>query len=374
MISRIKLKNFKCFEKLDLELTALNVLSGINSMGKSTVIQALLLLRQTFDIDSLDKGLHLNGELINIGTGYDVLYRNSNEDSFTISIDYKSIDAHFSDSTTKELHFDMNYKYKNNSDFQELVSKPLSFAQRAGLNVFADSFSYISANRLGPQRIYEKSYHKVVDNKQIGINGEWFVDFIAEHGSNIKITNKKLLHPNVESQTLIYQLQAWLSEISPGININTKSYNEAGLVGLSFSKEGYTPINVGFGLSYVAPVILAILKANPGDLLIIENPEAHLHPRGQRKMGELISAACSSGIQIILETHSDHILNGIRLSVKNKVINRNDIRLNYFYIEKTADGSITHKKSSPAILDDGSLSAWPDGFMDEWDKAIDELF
>jgi predicted ATPase len=94
-------------------------------------------------------------------------------------------------------------------------------------------------------------------------------------------------------------------------------------------------------------------------------------------MGELISKACAGGVQVILETHSDHLLNGIRLAVKKKVIDRNLIRLNYFYLTffLTVEGiKPMHTKCSPAILEDGSLSDWPDGFFDEWEKAIDELF
>ena len=66
------------------------------------------------------------------------------------------------------------------------------------------------------------------------------------------------------------------------------------------------------------------------------------------------------------------------MSVKTGVISRNNIRLNYFYQKVDpilALGEIvTHQKCSPVILDDGSLSDWPDGFFDEWDKALDELF
>lgn len=101
--------------------------------------------------------------------------------------------------------------------------------------------------------------------------------------------------------------------------------------------------------------------------MIIENPEAHLHPRGQRKIGELISRAAAGGVQVIVETHSDHLLNGIRLSVKEKKINRNITRLNYFYREEKEDKTFgkyyEYKKTSPQILDNGNLSNWPDGFL-----------
>ena len=95
-------------------------------------------------------------------------------------------------------------------------------------------------------------------------------------------------------------------------------------------------------------------------------------------MAELIARAAAGGVQIIIETHSDHILNGIRLSVKQGVIPRDEIRLNYFYQTVETDFAlgerVIHQKCSPVIMEDGSLSDWPDGFFDEWDKALDELF
>lgn len=367
MIERVKLTNFKCFENLDVELSKLNVLAGINSMGKSTVIQALLLLRQAHELGTLFTGLHLNGNLVNIGTGRDVLYKDSDEDFFSIEL--------ITSQDKEQCQYMWKYGYQYDSDFQMLASTN-SEGHCGKLNLFDTDFSYISADRLGPQKIYEKSYHQVVDKKLLGTRGELFVDFLSEFG-DMMIENENVLHPIANSSTLLNQTQAWLSEISPGIKINTKKYSEAGLVGMSFSEEGYTPLNVGFGLSYVAPIVVAVLKAKPGDLIILENPEAHLHPRGQRKMGELLSSACDGGVQIIVETHSDHLLNGIRLSVKNKKIDRNKIRLNYFYTDTIAvdkTRKTIHQKCSPAILDNGALSAWPDGFFDEWDKAADELF
>lgn len=367
MIESLKLSNFKCFEELFLELSNLNVLAGINSMGKSTVIQALLLLRQSYDMGSLFNGIHLNGEIVEIGTGYDLLYRNSEKDEFEINIRSDSNDYYW------------KYAYERDSDFQKLVTSNITDNIYNVLNIFQPTFAYVSADRIGPQRFYKKAYHEVIDKNQVGYKGELYADYVAERGLNDKVENPLVLHKNGTSPLLIYQVQEWLSEISPGININTKEYTEAGLVGIEYGVSDnktvntFNPLNVGFGLSYVVPIIVSLLKAKAGDLVILENPEAHLHPRGQRKMGELISKACAGGVQVILETHSDHLLNGIRLSVKQNIINRNKIRLNYFY-QKVENEKLVHSKCSPAILNDGSLSDWPDGFFDEWEKAIDELF
>lgn len=360
MIEGVTLKNFKCFENIFLEMSNLNVLSGINSAGKSTVIQSFLLLRQSYEMGSIDKGLHLNGEITNLGTGYDLLNRDSETDEFNIQIH-----------SAGKKHF-WSYKYNGESDFQKLIIEGNN-KRRLDLNIFSPTFAYVSADRIGPKRFYEKSYHEVINKNQLGYRGELYADYIAERGQRDKIENHKVLHPNAGGNMLLNHTQSWLSEISPGVLISPKKYKEAGIVRVEFGNESFNPLNVGFGLSYIAPIIVCLLKAKKGDLIILENPEAHLHPKGQRKIGELIARCCAGGVQIVLETHSDHLLNGIRLAVKKKAIDRNLIRLNYFY-QKFDGFKLVHKKCSPAILDDGSLSDWPDGFFDEWEKAVDELF
>lgn len=365
MIDNLTLRNFKCFGELNLEFSNLNVLAGINSTGKSSLIQSLLLLRQAFDMGHLSKGLHLNGNITNIGIGQDLLYDGSDEDEIEISL-----------TSDGNVSF-WKYKYEADADYLRIASSNIDQCNISNLNLFSSTFSYVAADRIGPQRYYKKSYHDIYDNNQIGYKGDLFVDYIAERGLKDKVTNEHVIHPNVPSHQLLYQTDGWLSEISPGVNLEPKNYPEAGLVNLGYkinaSSHAYSPLNVGFGVSYAAPIVISLLKAKNGDLIILENPEAHLHPKGQRKMGELIALACSGGVQVILETHSDHLLNGVRLAVKRTQINRNQVRLNYFYV--LPDGKkIIHTKSSIAILEDGSLSSWPDGFFDEWDKAIDELF
>ena len=88
-------------------------------------------------------------------------------------------------------------------------------------------------------------------------------------------------------------------------------------------------------------------------------------------MGELVARAAQGGVQVILETHSDHLMNGIRIGVKNKVICQGKVQINFFQ-----NNQMTGRKEilNPQIQEDGRLSSWPDGFFDEWDKAIDEMF
>ena len=93
-------------------------------------------------------------------------------------------------------------------------------------------------------------------------------------------------------------------------------------------------------------------------------------------MGELIARAAQGGVQVIVETHSDHILNGIRLCAKHNLIDSDMVRLYYFSRKKadTEEYSSVPVIDNPVLYKDGRLSFWPEGFFDEWDRAIDELF
>jgi predicted ATPase len=95
-----------------------------------------------------------------------------------------------------------------------------------------------------------------------------------------------------------------------------------------------------------------------------------LHPQGQAALGELMARCASDGAQIIAETHSDHLLNGVRLAVKRRLIKSSDVVLHYFSRSiETGEASV----QSPAVLDSGRLSNWPGGFFDQWDKDVDAL-
>jgi predicted ATPase len=135
--------------------------------------------------------------------------------------------------------------------------------------------------------------------------------------------------------------------------------------------NSFRSTNVGFGLTYTLPVIVALLASNTGSLIMLENPEAHLHPEGQVRIGELMALAASCGIQVIVESHSDHILNGIRLAVYNQQIACDKIMLHYFERKEFNQGQTS--VVTPRIDQNGRIDRWPDGFFDVWDKCLETL-
>lgn len=369
MLKNIVLKNFKCFECMNVELSYLNVFSGINSMGKSSVIQSLLLLRQSFEKKSIKKGIYLNGVYTNIGTGYELLYRQAKTESIGIEL--------------KTDHFDIlnEYKYERDNVFLSKTNhndnKNIVLEEES---LFSKNFTYISSERISPKRFYLSSYYDIYEEDQIGCKGDFLADYMAEKGSTLKVSNSKLIIPEVKSDFLSFQLDAWLKKIGVDVSLHAEKLKRTGTVSLEYKVGGdsFTPLNVGYGITYVAPVVLALLKAKNGDLVIIENPEVYLHPKGQRILGEMISLAASGGVQVIIETHSDHLLNGIRIAVKQNKIANSFTKLIFFFKDQVHDEElgeiVVSKKVCPQILENGQLSSWPDGFFDEWDKALEELF
>ena len=160
-----------------------------------------------------------------------------------------------------------------------------------------------------------------------------------------------------------------MQDVCLGVNLRLEEMREvdAVIAGFRFDREDdvashwYRATNVGFGLSYALPVILALL-AKPGTLCLIENPEAHLHPRGQTKLAELAARASKAGVQVIAETHSDHFMDGVRIAVRDGLIEPDAATFHYF--ERKGNQTVV---SSPQIDSDGRLSSWPIGFFDQHD-------
>jgi len=363
MIHSLRLQNFKPFQEQHLQFRPLTLLSGLNSSGKSSVLQAFLLLRQSYQQGLLpETGLALNGDLVCIGTAQDALFEGAEEDSI-------SFDIVWEDDTKGTWRFD----YDREVDVLHLVSsRVVDEVYKSSL--FSNNFHYIIAERSGPRPFFEMSDFQVRQLGQLGTKGEYAAHFL-EINRDKAIHNSKLSHPEAKSQKLIDQVEAWMGEVSPGTRLKINQKSDVDLISIQYSygdSNPYRATNVGFGITYTLPVIVAALASEPGTLILMENPEAHLHPKGQAKIGELLALAASCGVQIVIETHSDHVLNGIRVAVHGGKVKPDDVQLHYFH-RQVKDRQAVSEVISPRIDRNGRIDQWPDGFFDEWRKRLAAL-
>ncbi|MFI5839004.1 DUF3696 domain-containing protein [Catenuloplanes sp. NPDC051500] len=380
MIDRITIQNFKAFASLDLPLAGLTLLTGLNGAGKSTLMQALALLRQSYEAALLtrDGGLLLNGELVSLGVGVDVLH-----EDFHVSRGGRPHITFSLRQDGNELVWRSTYELARDREADLL---PLDMVAddvgRTGL--FGPAFQYLRADRVAPAVTYEKSYNAAALRSFLGARGEHTANYLRIHRD--RPMTSAVRRPEARGGTLLDHVELWLQEICPGVNVNAEDLTGTDSVLLSYgffgrtgpaSSNRYRPTNVGFGLTYALPIIVACLIATPGSVVMLENPEAHLHPRGQIMMARLAAASAAAGAQVIVETHSDHVLNGVRLAVKDSLLSPSDVAIHYFDRERATPDrgrraphlSVT----SPSLSPDGMLSNWPPGFFDELDRALDRL-
>jgi predicted ATPase len=350
---------------------ALTVLTGINSSGKSSVLQALLLLRQSQKKGRLGTGLDLNKPLCDIGKGYDALSRFAKNDFITFVIE---TDVQF------EWKFDLYGKLDDT--FIPIAKKATKLPKYfLKLPLFTDYFQYLSASRWANRSYYPMDSYAVETEKQLSHEygqGELVAHFLEYYGNlrNITVGPEEILHPNCSSNKLLDQVIAWESEISPRVTMTVEKRAENVTIEYGYEKtdnnppiKGLKAENVGFGISYSLSVIVALISALPDSLVIIENPEAHLHPRGQSKLAELITLAAKCGVQVIIETHSDHIFNGIRKSIAEKKINNDIVKIHYFELNED-----NVSESTEILLSEkGRILNYKKGLFDQFDEDLDAL-
>ncbi len=370
MLRNIKLTNFKCFEQLDLDCTSLNLLCGLNGMGKSSVIQALLVLQQSFETGELLNGrLVLDGERIDLGTGLDVLFDGAGRDVMGFALQDDKM------TNPWELAFDYSRSLKQWGMWSNDTNGDTEYlpVEWRGVPPFNERLVYVNAERIGPRKLYPLS-DVLARHGDFGTSGEYAWNYLNLHQDDLLPEDDSRCIKG-ESRRLLDVVNQWLQDVCPGAYLELEAVPDADAViaGFSFDRIGdirthrYRATNVGFGLSYVLPVILALLSA-PGSLCLIENPEAHLHPRGQTKLAELSARAASIGVQVFAETHSDHFIDGVRIAVRDGLIAPEDAAFHYF----EGDGNKT-VISSPQIDADGRLSHWPAGFFDQQEENFARL-
>lgn len=341
-----------------MELAPITVLTGANGVGKSSVIQAILLAKHTSDnIQGFNRwDVELNGPYhLSLGRAENVLSLMHENNQIQIKLGQGS----------QHLIYTYDVDYMKHPYILQ-VNKSQSTSQVNFQNV---KLHYLHAERLGPRKGLP---FNPTNRISTGFQGEFVNDAISR-ADQMPIS----VHPDLFAESALprfsTQVEAWMQLLIPDFRLQVQPLPDVDMVTIKYSNshlgEFISPTSTGFGITYALPIITSGLIASAEDngMLIVENPEAHLHPFSQSRMGQFLAIVSMAGVQVIVETHSEHIVNGIRIQLAIKKATSQGI-VQFF---SQSDGLTEAQKIE--IKENGELSSWPNGFFDQEERDLFEL-
>lgn len=363
MITNLTIDNFKIYKSPTTlsNLNKINLLTGINGRGKSTTIQPLLLLKQALAKTDAPKTVPLNGDYVKLGNWTDVK-NNTRRKKDIISFGYTN------DGVKIDYKFTEN---ERNNQILDLVNEQIG--EEINETITDDTLKnliFVSADRIGPRLQYKADSD--IDN--IRPDGTMIAQILANNGIDPIDENLldwfDLAFPNSdvydEVTTVMGMTEFWMSKMFGAVRLETSYVEDANIYTLKIKTRGgeYKPTNVGFGYAYALPIIVAGLTAPVGTILIVENPESHLHPSAQSVITKFLCMVAQQGVQVFIETHSEHVLNAARVLVFQEVMSADDVTILYF-------GDFKDQIYENIFIgEDGKLSNWPAGFFDQCENDL----
>lgn len=322
MINKIKIKAFKSIKELELECSNLNLFVGTNSSGKSTCLQALLLFEQ-----NRRENVGLNGANISLGEFREVRNNYMPRSAIEIAIDC-------TDCNNMEQEETIRFE-ENDGSYQTLTNCRNDIPSgESGMDGMSEKrFYYLSCHRIGAMDIYQKNLEH---HSMFGNDGEYALAYLLEHGGD-SLDEDMVVNEGSVPNTLLEQVNYWLKYII-GTELSLKEIQKTNYVQVTYNNNPANramdvmyrrPVNIGTGVSYLISIIIACLASRKQSVILLENPEIHLHPKAQSRLCELLYFVARTGRQLFVETHSDHIFNGVRVGLSCNGWEKEKIKVNF---------------------------------------------
>lgn len=383
MIRTIQIDRFKSLRHtLSAEMGQVTLLTGANGRGKSSFCQALLVLSQTWRRGWMDSLLP-NGVWKNLGE-YDEVVNAFDQD--------KTIGFHITTDTEQDNDYQLLFKKSAGTpSLGEVVSVKVN-----GRSIHDDSGSSDDGEYEGDgaddddsenillaslsdfpslmslQRMFYVAAERVAAPEGQPIDETTPFEYLAPNGSNVL----KALWANRENGC-IEKVQNLLGRILDGGGLRLDNDGTRLTLKLNSVDDGafYQPVNVGYGYSYILTLLTAMVLAPKDSFIIVENPEAHLHPSAQAKMmNELIAVTKERKIQLIVETHSDHILNTSLRAVKERKLEVKDLQVLFFSNHTDEEGNMETRVQNLEVNLLGHILNPPKQFFEQYSLDLRALY
>ena len=372
MITKIGIQNFKAFAgKHEVKIGTLNLLTGINGRGKSSFLQSLLLISQSIRNSDQHSPMYLltNDEWVQLGDFKDLINIHHKDEGVKICV-------------TTDDAIDNNYELlyqgvENDRYVAELRSMLVN-----GVETFSEAGGYRHATESGeriapvfsgytPLLKLQNLYYVAAEREgalesEDKLSGIRFAN-VDSRGHNVL---NIIYHQGKEFQR---QIEKYLSQIFDGATFKIAEDDRTIRLFMDSVDNGddFRPVNVGYGYRYILTLLTVGLMAKQGDLVVIENPEAHLHPSAQSAIMHFICEhVISKDVQVFLETHSDHIVNAALLAVRKNVVAQDKIEVIFFYrTTNDTEANIINLE----VTSKGRVKNPPKNFCDQYALDLREL-
>ena len=375
MITELRLKNFKCLKDDVFPLSKINVFAGRNGIGKSSLLQSMLLIAQSLDDNGLLKKVKINGDFLQLGSYSDIISKDSKDGKISLRLtsddtaegdfvelilaeDHEPSYATIADLRTPQIGSSLDVPSANIGNTEESVA----FKAQASVDVTSalpplmqlQNVYFVSADRKGPVNTQKLDASVLLGN--VGIHGENVLNVLFKGGKDLQMKVQNALTYIMKQSSLN------INEVNNDIQLFLDSVNNS---------SGFKPVNVGFGYSYLLTILLTMLVSEPKSKVFIENPEAHLHPGAQSRLIDfLFKTAKEKKLQLFIETHSENIFNAIRrASLSGFGILPEDVK-SYFFYDK-GEKQLAYQKIE--MGEDGSINVFPADFFDQTRQELREI-
>ena len=348
MLTKFNIKNYKSFKDVSFELKGLTLFSGPNSSGKSSAIQALLNAADNITTDRHDhKFVTRHTPAISFNEARNFM---TNAKEFDIDL--------FENDRVTKLSFT-----PNDDAFIGINVRQEGFSEELYAQLHSNIF-YLPAIRTW--ELNNSTINPNEDYNAIGIKGEYIIDFYQKHKTMIL---PESLLANKGIKTLEGQVNLWLKKLTGyrmAVDLDGSQYK------VKFETPNgklIFPYHIGTGISFLAELIIVCLAIPEEGIVIIENPEIHLHPSAQADLIDFLSLVANAKRHVVIESHSDHMFNGIRRQLHDGIIDLQNVNVYNF---KHCDDGITTAELVELSQCGGIINYVP-GMFEQFDKDLDDL-